>query len=70
MKLRIISSTANFVYQSQKTSTTSRYTVFEMRGGGGGGVGGEGVTPPPPPIKKIAQDPGICAFQGDTGWVP
>ena len=31
--------------------------------GGGGGSGGLN-----PPIT--AQDPGICAFQGDTGWVP
>ena len=39
--------------------------VFEMRGGGGGGGRG-GWLPPPIP----AQDPGICAFQGDPGWVP
>ena len=29
--------------------------------------GGGGLTPPPP---IPAQDPGICAFQGDPGWVP
>ena len=28
--------------------------------------GGSGGLPPPPPIT--AQDPGICAFQGDPGW--
>ena len=42
--------------------------VFEMRVGGGVGVGvggGGGVNPPIP-----AQDPGICSFQGDPGWVP
>ena len=36
-------------------------TMFEMRGWGGVG----GVKPP-----ITAQDPGICAFQGDPGWVP
>ena len=34
--------------------------VFEIRGGGGG----RGVKP------ITAQDPGICAFQGDPGWNP
>ena len=38
--------------------------VFEIRGGGGG----SGGVNPPPPIT--AQDPGICAFQGDPGCVP
>ena len=31
----------------------------------GGGAGG--LTPPPP---ITAQDPGMCAFPGDPGWVP
>ena len=35
--------------------------MLEMSGGGRGGGG-------KPPIT--AQDPGICAFQGDPGWVP
>ena len=38
-----------------------------QNGGGGGGGGGRGVNPLP---QKTAQDPGICAFQGDPGWVP
>ena len=44
------------------TNNEIRGPVFEMRGGGGSG----GVKPPP----ITAQDPGICAFQGDPGWVP
>ena len=40
------------------------YTISSVRNEGGGVKGGY----PPPPIT--AQDPGICACQGDPGWVP
>ena len=39
--------------------------ICSVRNEGGGGRGGGGVNPPIP-----VQDPGICAFQGDPGWVP
>ena len=41
---------------------TGAWDMVSVRNGGGGGKGGL------PPIT--VQDAGICAFQGDPGWVP
>ena len=62
----------NFQYSELCLSKSKNFKNVEIHSvrNEGGGVGVRGLPPPPPPKKIIAQDPGICAFQGDTGWVP